>query len=76
MSTAITWDPTAPVPDWVVLGRIREHLLAGQPVPAELCPPDEVASYIPALVAAGHTTSEISIATGVNAYRILRRTNR
>lgn len=68
------WDPTAPVPDWVVLGLIRERLIVGDPVPETVCPRDEVPAYIPALVEAGHTPSEISIATGVNAARILRRT--
>lgn len=68
------WDPHAEVPDWVVLGRIRERLLAGVPVPESVCPRDEVPAYVPALVAAGHTPSEISIATGVNAARILKRT--
>lgn len=68
------WDPLADVPDWVVLGLIRERLIAGDPVPETLCPRAEVPAYIPALVAAGHTTSEIAIATGVNAHRIVRRT--
>lgn len=65
------WDPSARCPDWVVLGRIRERLAAGQPVPPQLCPRDEVRAYVPALVAAGHTASEISRATGVNARRSL-----
>lgn len=68
------WDPSARVPDWVVLGLIRQRLIAGDTVPETVCPRDEVPAYIPALVAAGHTPSEISIATGVNAARILRRT--
>ena len=70
------WDPESRVPDWVVLGRIRERLLAGDTVPDSLCPRDELPAYVPALVAAGHTTSEIYIATGVNAHRILRSTCR
>lgn len=70
------WRPDTRVPDWVVLGRIREHLTAGAPVPYALCPRDELPAYIPALVAAGHSPSEISIATGVNAARLLRRTSK
>lgn len=74
---SMSWDPSARVPDWVVLGRIRELLLAGLPVPESVCRQDEVPDYVPALAAAGHTASEIEIFTGVNAARLLhRRTNR
>lgn len=72
---AFDWDPSARCPDWVVLGRIREHLLAGMPVPQSVCPPDELPAYVPALVAAGHTHSEISRATGVNAHRLSARSH-
>jgi hypothetical protein len=70
---AVRWDPAADVPDWVVLGRISEHLLAGLPVPTDVCPQDDVPAYLPALLAAGHTRSEIARLTGINATRHTRR---
>lgn len=75
-SHAIQWDMTASVPDWVVLGRIRELIVAGLPVPDDTCEPDDIADYIPALVAAGHTHSEIERPTGVKPSRHLPRRNR
>lgn len=73
---SMSWDPAARVPDWVVLGRIREHLVAGLPVPESVCLQDEVQDYVPALIAAGHSTSEIEKSTGVNATRFHRRDHR
>lgn len=67
------FDPGAAVPDWVVLGRIREAILAGLTVPESVCPLAERPDYIPALLAAGHTPSQIERATGVNAGRYHRR---
>lgn len=72
-SHSIHWDLTADVPDWVVLGRIRELIVAGLPVPDDICGPDSIADYIPALVAAGHNHSEIERATGVKPSRHLPR---
>lgn len=53
------FSPTARVPDWVVLARIREYILTGRHVPPEVYAPDALADYVPALLAAGHTESEI-----------------
>lgn len=50
---------TPPVPDWVVLERIRDRIRAGDHVPAEVYEPDALADYVPALLACGHTISEI-----------------
>ncbi|ODQ97285.1 hypothetical protein BFG51_11485 [Dietzia alimentaria] len=72
-SHSIHWDLTADVPDWVVLGRIRELIVAGLPVPDDICGPDSIADYIPALVAAGHNHCEIERATGVKPSRHLPR---
>lgn len=74
-SHAIDWDLTADVPDWVVLGRIRELIVAGMPVPDDIYGPDSIADYIPALVAAGHKHHEIERATGVKPSRHLPRRN-
>lgn len=76
MTTAASarWDLTARVPDWVVLGRIRDRIRAGEAVPAKLCEPDGIAAYVPALLDAGHTPSEIERCTGVNASRLPRST--
>lgn len=68
-SHAISWDPDARVPDWVVLGRIRDLIVAGLPVPPALYAPDSIVDYIPALLAAGHNHSQIFRATGVKAER-------
>lgn len=73
-TAALVWDPTARVPDWVVLARIDDLLRAGLPVPPAVCPQHEVPDYVAALVAGGHTLTEIARATGVNAARIYRRT--
>lgn len=75
-SHAIHWDLTADVPDWVVLGRIRDLIVAGLPVPDDIYGPDSIADYIPALVAAGHKHHEFERATGVKPSRHLPRRTR
>ena len=72
-SHTVDWDPHAAVPDWVILGRIRDLIVAGLPAPADLCEPDSITDYIPALVAAGHKHHEIERATGVKPSRHLPR---
>ena len=75
-SHSIHWDLTAHVPDWVILGRIRDLIVAGLPVPDDMCSPDSITDYIPALVAAGHKHHEIERATGVKPSRHLPRRTR
>ncbi|GAA1722195.1 hypothetical protein [Dietzia cercidiphylli] len=75
-SHAISWDPEARVPDWVVLGRIRDLIVADLPVPDDIFGSDSIVDYIPALLAAGHKHHEIERATGVKPSRHLPRRTR